>query len=461
VLLCRVGEGREHRASAAKHLRVVKLSAAAATKREKGGGTTLKNVCIVALTPTANPYAVAAQLIASGSSAAVCSEDAGTNNNPISVNFSTFKARAILSLPPRPGQVTTVPGPEGALVPFTFDVTHTLAAVRVCDVLILVVDLAMFDGSEGVLDAEAELFLRCLKATGVPSILAVLQGIDTLPHAKQSDARKYANRLFSTEFGEDQFKIVEVGWQTDPLFEAIKGGALETYSGARTGGVMQLTRTLCSMATRNITWRSNRSYMLGSACTFEESSESPDVGTLKVYGHLRGRPLNVHQLVCLPSGGVYQLHKIEQLRDPTKEPAGLGLSTTTDSDCLAAFAPCAPGSSFCFLQNGLGAVLRKVVLAANTTAADEASIAVPDPEYQETLECVASGDPLSGEQTWPVGEEGISEGEEEEHMEGTRVQQPMDILPCHHIYHVMIVLCVHVCVCDKFRVLQADREGQA
>jgi AARP2CN (NUC121) domain len=201
----------------------------------------------------------------------------------------------------------------------------------------------------GLVDAEGELFLACLKASGVPSLIGVIQGLDayTSP-AKQAEARKSAQRLFETEFGIDTVKLLEA---SDPVTYALSShdpasssaslmagkapsaGHLMptpppvpvafTPSPKTSGAAMHLCRALCAVAPKTVHWRAQRSYLSAQALFWEPNStvsasasggEEP-TGTLSLYGYLRGRPLNANQLVSLPWGGVYSLLDISDARD--------------------------------------------------------------------------------------------------------------------------------------------------
>jgi hypothetical protein len=62
-----------------------------------------------------------------------------------------------------------------------------------------------------------------------------------------------------------------------------------------------------------VTWRSNRPYMVPHSLSWGPREGSAagalaaaDEGELVISGYLRGRPLNVHQLVCVPGVGTFQ-----------------------------------------------------------------------------------------------------------------------------------------------------------
>jgi pre-rRNA-processing protein TSR1 len=82
--------------------------------------------------------------------------------------------------------------------------------------------------------------MTAVRAQGVPTVIGYMHGLSSLPAKAKSDSKKYGNRFFETEFGTDT-KIVE---------ESSEAG-----SGA-------LLRIIASMKSKELTYRSNRSYMV-------------------------------------------------------------------------------------------------------------------------------------------------------------------------------------------------------
>jgi len=56
---------------------------------------------------------------------------------------------------------------------------------------------------------------------------------------------------------------------------------------------------------RNIAWRTLRPYFLA-----EKYENNDSNGILKVYGFLRGKNLNVNNLVHIPGVGDFQIHRV-------------------------------------------------------------------------------------------------------------------------------------------------------
>lgn len=189
--------------------------------------------------------------------------------------------------------------------------------------------------------------ITALKAAGLPSVVGVLQGLELLAGKKRLEMRKWGQRFFETHFG-DEVKSVDA---SDPRV---------------------LVRHLCTTPTRRIHWRSIRSYML--ADSVKVVSDDADEGrraTLYVRGYVRGRPLNVDQLVHLTDLGHFKMKQINWSSDP---------------------CPLKP-------RREGGSKVGRV-----DTPNGEAShvLAVAKPVQQEDLEMEAPVDGLSGEQTWPA-----------------------------------------------------------
>ncbi len=88
------------------------------------------------------------------------------------------------------------------------------------------------------------LFYVDIKDTNIIFLKSYIQGLQGLSTKGKSDAKKYANRLFETEFGSGT-KVVEEG----------EDGS-------------NLVRTLANIRAKELTYRSNRSYMVFSDCIY-------------------------------------------------------------------------------------------------------------------------------------------------------------------------------------------------
>lgn len=108
---------------------------------------------------------------------------------PLTLTFHAFRQRLLLLAPPRGGESAAHPAASPGAPPLRFDVTHTLAGVYGADVLVLVVDVSA--GVDAAVDAEGDLALTCIRAVGVPTVVAVVQGLGGLPAPKAADARRW------------------------------------------------------------------------------------------------------------------------------------------------------------------------------------------------------------------------------------------------------------------------------
>jgi hypothetical protein len=427
LFTCSAEVARASRVNHAKQLRDAKKAESMLMRRLGGGAYgPARNVAIISLSAAASPLGAAALLLDMADGVTMPVVPPGFPA-PLVATYKAFRQDVLISLPPRGGQIGPAPGAaEGSAgAPgaaagagwIRYDVTHTLAAVRGADVVVLVVDVsptalaataaslaaaekmvqvplplvssgaatagaagarrgsaaggaAIDDDAEGsssvagseltrgaasgaasvavgaaatsgLVDAEGELFLACLKASGVPSIVGLVQGLDAYSNAaKAGEARKVAQRLFATEFGEDIARLVEA---SDPLVYAPPAAGagsavavpIAIAGSARTSGSgLHLCRAVCSVAPRTVHWRSARSYMTAQGLHWEPNpagalaggdetgapAPAPDAGTLSVFGYLKGRPFNVHQLVTLPWGGAYQVLEVAAARDCFRKP---------------------------------------------------------------------------------------------------------------------------------------------
>lgn len=126
--------------------------------------------------------------------------------------------------------------------------------------------------------------------------------------------------------------------------------------------------------------------MLGDSLRFIPDSNSEN-GTLIVSGYLRGRALNVNNLVHVPDVGDFQLIKVTAPQDPyplnKRQPDKFD---RMDEDSL------------------LDAAVKKESHHQEMDQ-DEKIIAEPNPEKQESLENLNIPDVFASEQTWPTEEE--------------------------------------------------------
>ena len=270
------------------------------------------------------------------------------------------------------------------LVP-RFGLQEALEAVRVADLVVFVLDVSR--GAEGAVAQEGDLALSALRAQGLPTTVGIVQGLEHHHGCKsQVELRRYGHRFFETEFG-DKVKVAE------------------------SSNIAQLLRVLSTPTGPSLHWRQTRSYVVGEEVAWtpagaEEGGREDtkmgareEGGVLRVRGYVRGKSLNVDQLVHLPGVGTYAMSRI--LKAGVAEPCPLrGARSSSSSSSME--------------QGEEG---REVLAEAVGGAGRE-----------EALKMWAEVDELAGEQTWPTmeeeregggawsdeEEEGEEEGEEEE-----------------------------------------------
>lgn len=190
-----------------------------------------------------------------------------------------------------------------------------------------------------------------MKAAGLPSVVGVVQGLDELKGKRQADMRKFGQRFFDTEFA-GQAKAVDAS------------------------NTNLLGRTLGTTPTRRVHWRSIRSYLLAESARIvpsDDSSGAEQLGTLHVRGYIRGRPLDVNQLVHVNDAGHFRMRQINSAKEPLPAKPKHGVRSD------------------------------KGHLTSHETAEDP--IAFANPDEQEDLSVEAEVDGLAGEQTWPTENE--------------------------------------------------------
>lgn len=480
---------KANRANHAKQIKDQRKAEALVAKRVGSTGNGYgppRVVTVIGLGATANRAAAAASLLALADDATTPSGSEAFGS-PLTLTFHTFRSRVTVLAPPRGGEVSTPQVQPGSAVPsvFHYDVTHTLAGAQAADVLLAVVDMAAaaapggpgLSGAqadwEAAVDEEGDLFMSSIKALGLPTVVGVVQGLDRLPSARQQDARRWAHRLFATEFGTD-VKVVEAPDHLSPRASTAKGsaaassGAASLSAAVSDGSALHLVRAVTSVSPKQLTWRSHRPYMLVQGMQFAAdpaaaaASDSAPSGSLTLTGYLRGVPLNVHQLVSLPWAGVYQIESVGKPSaasggDPFRPPqAGKHAKRAFAGGELAPGAPATaaqsrayrpldallapvvtalpPGANAAVAVPAPGTALVRVIAPLSHAAAGAVSsssssaldvVATAEEAYREPLETVAApegGDDEDGmgEQTWPDEEEGDGDSgdDDDEAMEG-------------------------------------------
>ena len=258
-------------------------------KRRKLGSSrnvnaAVKVMCVLALSSRASADTVVQHLI---------HKDHATLDKPESQQVYTFsntpsktKLRFQTMTPPREDSI------------------GVLDAVKAADMVVVVLPV-LSSGTKGIsayfddsVDAVGRKLITMIKAQGMPSVVGVVQGLGLVPKKYRSQVKKNAFTFFTEEFGTHVKCVEDVN--------AVKG--------------TQLVRALTDVKPREVTWRTERAFL---ACAVQQA---PDRETeVKFRGHLRGKPLNVHQLMHVPGHGTFQIAQIKVLdndtvinADPTK-----------------------------------------------------------------------------------------------------------------------------------------------
>lgn len=99
---------------------------------------------------------------------------------------------------------------------------------------------------------------------------------------------------------------------------------------------VQLMRALTTTSPNSIHWRSIRSYLLAYHVELDTDVDESGCAMAKVYGFLRGRPLNVNQLVHLPDVGTVQIESVLSASDPCPLRSQNHLARLADNAVVAA-----------------------------------------------------------------------------------------------------------------------------
>jgi pre-rRNA-processing protein TSR1 len=212
---------------------------------------------------------------------------------PVTATFPQFKTKLTIYAAPR-------------------NFFAVLDIAKVADYVIWV--LPLDEGTEDACDDEGDKYISAVKSQGLPTSLGVVTGVKGKKKRstkQQKDLRKWSQRFFATEFGDNVKLLEEINSQ-------------------------HIIRTIAGMGSKPLSWRGARSYMLVENATFAPS-QAGSKGTLTVCGYLRGQPLSANQLVHLTGKGTYQIGRVDVRREGGKQSAGqmqMGGASNVESSLL-------------------------------------------------------------------------------------------------------------------------------
>lgn len=134
--------------------------------------------------------------------------------------------------------------------------------------------------------------LGLLRSQGLPGLVGVLQHLETVPSKKQPQIKKLFTRYFESEFT-NQHKFMSVN-----------------LTNAQ-NDVNALLRQIAVLYPEEITWRVNRSYMMGQVSNVTDTE-------VHVQGYIRQNFLNAKRLMHITGNKqlAYKIKRIEIAKDP-------------------------------------------------------------------------------------------------------------------------------------------------
>ncbi|KAG7478508.1 pre-rRNA-processing protein TSR1-like [Solea senegalensis] len=251
----------------------------------------------------------------------------------------------------------------------TADLHSLLDVAKIADSLVFVLD-----STEGW-DSYGDYCLSCLFAQGLPSHALVCQGMSDLPVKKRVESRRALSKITEIRFPDS--RLFPVDSEQDATL---------------------LLRHLSTQRQRKLGFRSRRSHLLGQHVTFTPNSPAEGtggggdtgLGTLRVSGYVRGRPLRVDRLVHITGHGDFHLGQIDAPSDP------LPVNITSRAGKPG------KGGEVDMMDAGEDEAPVRVLMTADVSC-------------RESLQTEADVDPMDGEQTWPTETELLEAEEARKH----------------------------------------------
>lgn len=221
-----------------------------------------------------------------------------------------------------------------------------LDIAKVADLVVFVMD------HEEVVDAYGAALISALLAQGLPTVFGTIVGLEQVQPKLKNETKKKVEKSFAARF------------PTETKFFGI-----DRTSDA---DVSALVRYLCTITPRTY-WRNNRTYMHPAGVHFTPGENGSEFGTLHLTGHVRGQSLDVNNLIHLTGIGDFQILSVDTANDP-----------------------------YYYDKRGPSAYSEKLTLEDRVTGTATETVALPNPEYQETLISTNAVDEMANEQTWPT-----------------------------------------------------------
>lgn len=169
----------------------------------------------------------------------------------------------------------------------TSDIQTIVDIAKVADIVVFVLDVNELIGEFG------NTILSILLAQGLPTVMCILTGLESVAQKNKSSIKKQAIKAFYKRVPNEP-RVLEYN--------------------SNSSSVQQIVRFLCNETLTDF-WRSNRSYMLVQNFEYYSDMNNPDFGELKLFGYLRGAPLHPDHLVHLTDLGDFQIAKVESYND--------------------------------------------------------------------------------------------------------------------------------------------------
>lgn len=194
--------------------------------------------------------------------------------------------------------------------------------------------------------------LAAVKGQGIPRLVTILakteidlepgedhmttQSARSLRRANlknKTDLKKYVSRFATTEFGEDNDKVIEVNLMESSNKEIMdQDGVVDTAEHAKRVLSAALVRSLCTMSASPSKWVSEvpRAYVLS-----DKQNYDSETNELHITGYVRGLvPFDMNSLIHVPNLGTYACKSLRKSKEPNARSRNNDLDLTEESDII-------------------------------------------------------------------------------------------------------------------------------